>query len=267
MEYPTFITVGAETSAPGSTKGGWNNFLEIVTVHEIAHQWWQSLVATDEGREPWLDEGFADYSTVLLMVDRYGLPISDNPGRDFSAGFLEGRRRAFLHAPDLPLLNTAWGFESGDYVIGAYAKPDLALMTLEAQLGQPLMLEILSTYFERWKFAHPTTADFEAVAVEVSGQSLDWFFEGLVYGDDTLNWSVGAIDGSAVTLRREGGLALPAEVQVTLQSGAEQTETCPAEKTTCTLRFDSPVREVEIDPEHKLLIDLDWEDNRMEARR
>lgn len=261
MEYPTFVTIGAE-GRPGSTAPrGWENYLEIVTVHEIAHQWWQSMVATDEGREPWLDEGFADYSTILLLTELYGPPYGEKATGGFASGFLEGRRRSFLRAPDVPMYGAAWEYRYGDYVTAAYAKPDLALMTLEAQLGRETMLELLAAYFARWQFRHPTTADFAQVAREVSGDGLEWFFDGLVYGDDTLNWSLEPVAEGSVTVAREGELELPAEVLVTLEDGSAQAFTCPAEKTRCTFRFDGPVREAQIDPERKLPIDLDWSDN------
>lgn len=265
MEYPTFVTIGAEgsTGPAGGSSHGWRNYAVIVTAHEIAHQWWQSMVATDEGREPWLDEGFSDYSTVLLMTDLYGSPYDERMQDGFAAEFLEGRRRGFLRDPEVPMLGAAWEMTFGEYVIATYAKPDIAMMTLEAQLGREMMLEILSTYFERWQFGHPTTADFEAVAVEVSGQPLDWFFDGLVYGDDTLNWSVETIQGESVTVEREGEIELPAEVLVELEDGSQQTVICAAKEVTCTFRFDDPVREAIIDPEHKLPIDLDWSDNLM----
>jgi hypothetical protein len=267
MEYPGFVTTGAGAERePGAVENGWQDYLAIVTVHEIAHQWWQSVVATDEGREPWLDEGFADYSTILLLSDRYGLPFDEPERFSFVSGFLEGRRRSFLRAPSLPMLNEAWDYRPNQYVIASYAKPDLALMTLEHQLGKETMLRIFATYYERFRFAHPTTADFERVAVEVSGQPLDWFFDGLVRGDDTINWSVSRVEGAEVTVEREGALALPVDVVVTLESGASAERACSAEKTSCTFRFDSPVREAEVDPERKILIDLDWIDNLAQAK-
>lgn len=263
MEYPTFITVGADNArdrSPGPT--GWTNILEVIAVHEVAHQWWQSLVATNEAREPWLDEGFADYSTVRLLTEQYGLPFKKPDRGSFIPSFLEGRRQAYLRNPGVPMHGEAWEFAYRDYVIAAYAKPVMAFLTLERTLGEETVLEIFRAYFERYRFAHPTTEDFRAVAVEVSGEPLDWFFDGLVYGEATLNYAVLSIEGGEFTVERQGEIALPAEVLVTFADGAAETVRCPAAEKLCSRAFPGrEIRAVEVDPERRLIIDLDWEDN------
>lgn len=264
MEYPTFITVGASDSEKNTGAVGWNDFLSVVTVHEVAHQWWQSMIATDEGREPWLDEGFADYATLRLFVEKFGLKYSDENRTAFPQGFLQGRRNSFLRNPDVPMEGTAWGYGNfGDYVIAAYAKPDMALLTLENVIGKDTMTAILRTYYARYRFAHPTTADFQKVAQEVSGQSLDWFFEGLVYGDHLLNYTAKSIDNNAVVVSRGGDIPVPVDVLVTLKDGTQQTVLCQPIAPTCTFQFPQPVQTVMVDPDRKLLIDIDWADNQL----
>ena len=265
MEYPTFITLGAHSSDNRPRPAGFTDYLSVVVVHEVAHQWFQSMLATDEGREPWLDEGFADYATTRFFLQEYGLEF-DGPQRvAFAPGFLQGRRGAFLRDPSVPMHGPAWEFEYGDYVIAAYAKPGFALLTLENVLGEQTMLAILRAYYARYRYSHPTTADFERVAVEVSGQPLDWFFDGLVYGSDTLNYTAQSIEGQTVTIESTGEIDVPVDVLVTLEGGAKQTVTCaPAgAETECAFTFDRPVESVMVDPERKLLIDTDWKDNQL----
>ena len=38
-----------------------------VVYHEVAHQWFYAQLGNDQQREPWLDEGFADFSARYLM--------------------------------------------------------------------------------------------------------------------------------------------------------------------------------------------------------
>jgi aminopeptidase N len=264
MEYPAFVMVGAVSSYDRFVEEGWTNFMEVTTVHEVAHQWWQSLVATNEAREPWLDEGFADYATVRYFVERYGLKFDDEEKSRLAPGFLAGRRSAYLRNPDLPMYGTAWEIPYSEYVIAAYAKPDMALMTLEAQLGEETMLEIMQTYFERFRFGHPTTQDFQEVAVEVSGQTLDWFFEDLVYDEGMLNWIARSMEGDTVTVDRVGDIELPVDVLVTFEGGQQELETCEVEATACVLEFPGKTIEaVIVDPERKLMIETDWEDNQL----
>ena len=52
--------------------GDQDDWLELVTVHEVAHQWWYGLVGNDEVHDSWLDEGLTEYSTILYYGQRYG---------------------------------------------------------------------------------------------------------------------------------------------------------------------------------------------------
>ena len=46
--------------------------LEATTAHEVAHKWFYGIVGSDQLLEPWLDEGIAQYATLLYYQDRYG---------------------------------------------------------------------------------------------------------------------------------------------------------------------------------------------------
>ena len=64
----------------------------------------------------------------------------------------------------------AWTYGAGGYSFYSYTKPGLLLRTLEHHLGEQTMARVMRTYHERWRFKHPTSEDFYAVANEVSGQ-------------------------------------------------------------------------------------------------
>ena len=64
------------------------------------------------------------------------------------------------------------------YVLNAYTKPALMFFTLERYLGWETFRQILSTYFERWKFAHPLPHDFFDIADQVSGQVVEEKWQG-----------------------------------------------------------------------------------------
>ena len=44
------------------------------------------------------------------------------------------------------------------------------LATLERMLGEETMARVMRTYHERWRFRHPGSRDFYAVASEVAGR-------------------------------------------------------------------------------------------------
>ena len=61
MEYPQAILLGIETYARFRDK------LELLTAHEMAHQWWYQIVHNDPVKEPWLDEALSEFSMRLYM--------------------------------------------------------------------------------------------------------------------------------------------------------------------------------------------------------
>ncbi len=275
MEYPTLVAAGT-TNLLGLPSGpvlsSADRGLELVTVHEIGHQWFQSMVATNEAEEPWLDEGMTDYASVRLMTEAYGLYESGFDLGDFEFGYLDLRRFEYVLRPGVPMFGKAWDFTGSDYSVGTYSKPALSLLTLEKVLGEETMLKIMSTYFQRYRFGHPTTEDFRAVAVEVSGQPLDWFFgdpdakTGLVYGAGTLNYTASEIDARSITAAREGKLAIPTEIEVTFADGSRDLIAWDGKEARKTFTFEKEVRAFTIDPQRKLLVDLIWSDNGLSRR-
>lgn len=226
MEYPTLVTAGTTSLLGVPLMGRFNleKSLELTVIHEVGHQWWQSMVAFNEAEEPWLDEGFTDYSTLRLVNQLYGEGSSAVNAGDYEVGYLETRRLEYLALPRTAMFGNAWDFLPLQYGVAAYSKPGLSLLTLERVIGEDLMLRIMSTFFQRFQFAHPDTNDFRAVAMEVTGQSLDWFFDGLVYSDQVLNYQVAELVEDSVTVERQGELAIPTQIEVTFQDGTSVVE-------------------------------------------
>ncbi len=248
MEYPTLFTVGAM----GSIMPACLRMIEVETVHELGHQWFQSVVATNEAEEPWLDEGFTDYTTIRAMNALYDGALFDCGGWNFS--YLALHRMEYAMSPHSPMAGAAWDYDFMQYEVVAYSKPSLALTTVERTVGETAMRRFLSTYSGRYAFAHPRAEDVRAVMTETLGAEVaGWFFDTLVYGDGVLDAQVIYADGEA-TLERRGEACIPTTVRAT-RGGKEGAETVPwpCEQTTLTLG-DSP-RSVEIDPDHAIVLD------------
>src|SRR5699024_3207279 len=67
MEYPNLVMIDQSLYSDDSEE-----YLELVTVHETAHQWWYGVVGNNQIEEAWLDEGLTEYSTLLYYRHRYG---------------------------------------------------------------------------------------------------------------------------------------------------------------------------------------------------
>jgi len=190
MEYPTLITGGTFYFMPEGIR-----MPETVIIHEFGHNYWYGMVASNEFEEPWLDEGINSYCEQHILHDYYG-PNGDIINL-FGVGLNDSQyqRAAYLFLPDSdPIVKSAWQFiSSGSYGVNSYQKPALMLLTLQYYLGLDVMKKIMQTYFERWKFKHPNTWDFFAVAEEISGQDLDWFFDQAFFSNKVLDYTVSAI--------------------------------------------------------------------------
>ncbi|QJC50339.1 M1 family metallopeptidase [Paenibacillus albicereus] len=175
MEYPTLVTAfGAETDNPGYS-------LERTVVHEIGHQYWYGMVASNEFEEAWLDEGFTSYSEDKIMESEYGV----EPRTALEASYVTDP------AP-LKLLSWSYG-PHGRYADNVYSRAKLVLTGIEQQTGPAMMSKILRTYFNQYKFKHPTTADFKRVVEQVTKDSWDDYFSQFVYGGQTADYAVDSI--------------------------------------------------------------------------
>ena len=187
MEYPTLITAGTAYGLPEGLR-----IPELIIIHEFGHNFWYHLVANNEFEEAWLDEGINTYSEMQILKDRYG-PDGDVLNLAcFRLQDMQLLRFEYASAPQTDhIVQPAWSYYSGaSYGVNSYAKPGLALSTLHNYLGPERMSCMLRTFFARWKFKHPHTKDFIAVANETAGENLDWFFDQVLYTSKTLDYGI-----------------------------------------------------------------------------
>ncbi len=195
MEYPTLFTGGTMWWLPEGF-----HLTEMVTIHEFGHGYWYGMVGSNEFEEAWLDEGINTYSEIKAMAKYYGEDRSMVDLGGLKIGDLVYQRVPVMASSRLdPILKNSWEFYSGgSYATNTYAKAGLMLLTLENYLGEDVMADIMRTYFERWKFKHPTSEDFVAVAEEVSGRDLGWFFDQFLKSPDKLDYAIGRIRSEEV---------------------------------------------------------------------
>ncbi|MBC8159664.1 MAG: M1 family metallopeptidase [Roseiflexaceae bacterium] len=252
MEYPTFITT--------DYGGGVAGYAAYVTSHEVAHQWWPMQTATNEGAEPWLDEGLTEYSGARYIADASYL-IGGALG--VSARSLE--RTTYLALdPAQPANLPAWQYSGGEYGI-VYSKTALGLWTLENQVGSERFRAAMRAYLDAWRFKHPQAADFRR-AIEQSLGPQPWFFDAYIPTEGVIDYAVGNIGGSQATVLREGQVPAPVEVVLVLENGARETQTWDGAGETLTITASSPIAQVQIDPAAKLVAEIDIADNTVAIR-
>ncbi|UCE19096.1 MAG: M1 family metallopeptidase [Gemmatimonadota bacterium] len=278
MEYPMIVAVEFSWLLPKSIR-----FEEAVLIHEIGHQWWYGVVASNEFEEAWLDEGINTYSTRKVLETLYG--ERDNFIKLFGLTLREPQyeRGTYLMKPKSdPIVKDSWEFENFlSYTATVYSKASFMLETLERYVGEDVMREILRTYYQRFSFRHPTTDDFIAIAEEVSAQGLDWFFEPLLYGTGVCDYAVtwiesretyGVDKGSTperyrtkVKVERLGAVVMPVGVLIELEDGESINKNWDGMDRWVEFEMEtgSKIKSAVVDPESKIVLDVDMNNNGM----
>ena len=132
------------------------------------------------------------------------------------------------------------------------------------------MQEILRTYYRRWRFRHPTTRDFMAVAEQVSGTNLSWFFDQYVYGTAVVDYAVTALETdstrqSTVTVERRQGGTFPQVVRVWFEDGTWQDRSWDGlgKEVTFTFSHSTSATLARVDPDFRITLDINRLNNGM----
>lgn len=191
MEYPTFITSGASKLLQYPPLS-WLSVNENVTVHEFGHQYFQGLLASNEAEQAWLDEGLTSFSETSCVeaIRTDGLI----PEIRISAPWSFKRLSWSIRESPLQIDHVAWGFRTRrDYGTASYQKSALALKTLQGLIGPAVFARAMRSYYETWRFRHPTGEDFRAAFTASSGEDLSWFFSQALDGDSIVDWAVAGV--------------------------------------------------------------------------
>lgn len=290
MEYPTLFTTMGISFLPEGIR-----LPEMVTIHEFGHGYWYGIVANNEFEEAWLDEGINSYSEVKAMDKYYG---NDSSMIDLGclkmSDSLRVRQSVISSSRMDPIVKKSWEFYSGgSYGVNVYQKAALTLLTLENYLGEDVMARVMKAFYERWKFRHPKTDDFVAVAEEISGQDLGWFFDQFLHSPDKLDYAIGSLKSreikepeglfrgqlmspskdkdesreklykNEVVVVRKGELIFPQEILIVFENGEEIREKWDGKDRWTRFTYTKPVelKSAQVDPENKLLLDINHLNN------
>ncbi|HLL20673.1 MAG TPA: M1 family metallopeptidase, partial [Kofleriaceae bacterium] len=154
MEYPTLVTTAGDSvfMRPGM------RLPEFVTVHEIGHNWFQGMLASNEPLEAWLDEGVNEWADAKVMNELYGSRSSAIDWMDWHAEIVALQRAAAGgQALPSPIATAAAAFVDGDnYAAASYTQTMRALKTLENTVGAAKFAAAMKVYATKFAFKHPT---------------------------------------------------------------------------------------------------------------
>jgi hypothetical protein len=170
MEYPT-VTIIAPTNN--------EKILDFTIAHEISHNWFYGILASNERKHPWLDEGLNTYYDNRYSQRKYGDKGEVKIGQ-YGVSIKNVERILFetkaATKKDQPISNSSEAFTDVNYNLIAYYKTGAWLEHIESQLGKENFDKAMQEYYRRWQFKHPQPEDFKQSLEESSGKNLDSVF-------------------------------------------------------------------------------------------
>ncbi len=195
-------------------------------VHEWMHNWFYGMLATNEGKYPWMDEGFTQYAEdrITAFLNNFnGFAQADNYASYVNLVKSGKEEPMTTHADHY---NTNFAYSIASYSKGAVFLEQLGYIT-----GADVRDKILLRYYWDWRFKHPDVNDFIRVAEKVSDLKLDWYKEYWVNSTKTIDYGVDSLwEENGVTkirLKKIGLMPMPLDVQLTFKDGAKELHYVP----------------------------------------
>ena len=273
MEYPTLITTGGPWYGPYT--GG--RFAEVVTFHELGHQWFYGLVGTDEHAWPFLDEGLNSYAEADGLEHRF--PGSSAVASGIFPVSIPALNRAGSadQAANAPVAQGAADFATGsDYGALVYRRTATILTTLGNVYGQDLVRQALGRYARRYRFQHPGPEELLAVFAEVVGADAAAQLRAALFDKGWVDYTVADVSSDAdteatdgqgykgsVLVRRRGTLTFPVDVDLTSEDGTVTRVRWDGhgDNTRIPYRGKTKLSGAVVDPEHRVLLDAELWNN------
>jgi hypothetical protein len=201
--------------------GTLEGILETAT-HELAHSWFQHLLASNESKHSWMDEGFATYIEYLAL-NEMATNKEENPFKDVYATYY----KLATSGKEQPQTTHSDRFDENRlYSISSYYKGSIFLSQLGYVIGQDKLEETLKKYFQDFKFKHPTPNDIKRTAERVSGANLDWYLTDWTQTTNTIDYGIKEIkedkNSTKITLERIGRIPMPIDILVEYADGTKE---------------------------------------------
>lgn len=216
MEYAMCTLITGDRSYPS---------LYGVTSHELAHSWFQHVLAFNESKYPWMDEGF----TVFL--DGLGEQSLKGNMNAFAPAY-EDYRSLVEEELEEPLTTHADRFNTNAaYRTGSYDKGAVFLSQLAYIIGPEAVITSLQIFYNKFAFKHPTPNDFKRIAEKVSGIQLEWYLNDWTRTTNTIDYSIKSVtskgEQTEVVLERVGGMGMPIDLGVLYKDGSQAAHYIP----------------------------------------
>ncbi len=184
MEYPMICFNGGRPNEDGTYSKRTKYAMIGVIIHEVGHNFFPMIINSDERQWTWMDEGLNTFTQYLCEQEwERDYPSRRGPAYKI-VDYMKGDKKYIT-----PIMTNSESIHQ--FGNNAYGKPATALNILrETVLGRELFDFAFKTYSERWKFKHPTPADFFRTMEDASGVDLDWFWRGWFFTTDHVDLAI-----------------------------------------------------------------------------
>lgn len=195
-----------------------------VTAHEFAHSWFQFVLASNESKHEWMDEGFTSFISDLAMESV--LPGKEKVDNPFESAY-NGYRYLVKSGKEQPLSTHADRYDINmAYGISAYSKGEVFLAQLGYVIGTENLMKTLRRYYADYKLTHPTPNDIKRSAEKVSGANLDWYLVDWTQTTNTIDYAIKEVadadKNTKITLERIGRMPMPIDLLVVYEDGTNE---------------------------------------------
>ena len=164
-------------------------FSDLMVPHEVAHQWWGSIIESRRIEDEWLLEALANYSSLLWLEKKKGAKEMASVLESYRTELLSKDADGAVYESAGPII---WGERlagwpsNGAWRVISYGKGTWILHMLRRRIGDDAFFKLLAELRRRYEFKSVTTADFEALARELrpkgmTPEVIDTFFDNWVY--------------------------------------------------------------------------------------
>lgn len=194
----------------GHAQFGWGGGMEHQTIssmggfgdgliaHELAHMWYGDNITCKDWHHIWLNEGFATMGEGLIYEAWNGKAAYNSYIADemYYAKFASGT----IYVQDI---SSEWEIFNS---YRTYSKACVVLHMLRGIVGDSTFFNILRTYSydPSVAYGNAVTEDFQAIAENVSGLDLNYFFQQWIYGVNyptySVVWSKNSLGGNLYDL-------------------------------------------------------------------
>ncbi|NRD18576.1 M1 family metallopeptidase [Winogradskyella eckloniae] len=189
-----------------------------VTAHELAHTWFQFLLASNETKHEWMDEGFTTYISTLAMN-----ALKDDKNPNPLARTYKGYIGLANSGYEQPLTTHSDRYQFNQvYGAAAYNKGAVFLAQLGYVIGKDNLDKTIKSYFDNFSFKHPKPFDIIRTAERITDFELDWYFIDFAQTTNTIDYAVNAIETNTITLERIGLMPMPIDLSVTYVDGTTE---------------------------------------------